>query len=94
MYAGSSRSTATRSKAEAATLAAQIKVELDAGADFEALARKHSDCASSSRGGDLGLFGRGEMVPAFDQVAFALSMDAISDVVETEFGFHIIYRMG
>jgi parvulin-like peptidyl-prolyl isomerase len=94
MYRGSSRSTTTRSKEEAATQIASLKKQLDEGADFEELARKHSDCSSSSRGGDLGLFEPGEMVPAFDEVAFALDIDELSDVVETEFGFHIIYRMG
>lgn len=94
MYSGSSRSAATRSKEEAAALVAQVKAELDAGGDFERLASTYSDCASSSRGGDWGLFGRGEMVPAFDEVAFALAIDETSEVVETEFGYHIIYRMG
>jgi peptidyl-prolyl cis-trans isomerase C len=94
MYAGSARSVATRTKTEALELAGALKRQLDEGADFEALARLHSNCSSSSRGGDLGLFGRGEMVPAFDAAAFALPIDAMSEVVETEFGFHIIYRMG
>lgn len=93
MYDGSSRSTASRTKREAAAYSAELKKQLDAGADFEELARKHSDCSSASRGGDLGLFERGQMVPAFDAVAFALPVDGMSDVVETEFGFHIIYRM-
>ncbi len=94
MYQGSSRSTATRSKEEATELIVELKRQLDTGADFEALAKKYSDCASSSRGGDLGLFRRGEMVPAFDDAAFSLPIDGLSDVVETDFGFHIIYRMG
>jgi len=94
MYAGSARSVASRSKEEARELAASLKSELEQGGDFERLARLHSNCSSSSRGGDLGVFGRGEMVPAFDAVAFSLSVDGLSDVVETEFGFHIICRMG
>lgn len=94
MYRGSSRSTATRTKEEAETQIAEIKQQLDAGADFEELAGKHSDCPSKSRGGDLGLFARGQMVPAFDQAAFALDVDQMSDVVETDFGYHIILRMG
>lgn len=93
MYKGSARSASSRSKDEARELALELKRQLEAGGDFEALARLHSNCSSSSRGGDLGLFGRGEMVPAFDAVAFSLPVDGMSDVVETEFGFHIIYRM-
>ena len=50
--------------------------------------------ASASRGGDLGLFGPGEMVPQFDEVAFSLGEDAMSDVVETPFGYHVIWRLG
>lgn len=94
MYRGSARSTATRTKQEAAEQIASLKKELEAGADFEALARKHSDCSSARHGGDLGLFAPGQMVPAFDQAAFALEIDQLSDVVETEFGFHLILRMG
>ena len=93
MYKGSARSTASRSKDEARELASELKRQLEAGGDFEELARLHSNCSSSSRGGDLGLFGRGEMVPAFDEAAFSLPVDGMSEVVETEFGFHIIYRM-
>ena len=62
------------------------------GADFGALARANSDDVSSAvRGGDLGFFGRGKMVPAFEAAAFALQQPGdISDVVRTDFGFHII----
>jgi parvulin-like peptidyl-prolyl isomerase len=94
MYRGSSRSTASRTKEDAQRQIEEIKQQLDAGADFEALAKKYSDCPSASRGGDLGLFGRGQMVPQFDKAAFALAIDEMSDIVETEFGFHIILRMG
>lgn len=93
MYKGSARSAASRSKDEARELASELKRQLEAGGDFEELARLHSNCSSSSRGGDLGLFGRGEMVPDFDAAAFSLPVDGMSEVVETEFGFHIIYRM-
>jgi len=93
MYEGSERSASNRSKQEAQTLATELKVQLESGADFEELASKHSDCSSAKRGGDLGLFERGQMVPEFDQAAFSLEVDTLSDVVETKFGFHIIYRM-
>jgi peptidyl-prolyl cis-trans isomerase D len=74
-----------RSKADA--LLAQLK----AGADFAALAKANSqDPASAARGGDLDFFGRGRMVPEFDAVAFSLPVGQLSDVVRTQFGFHII----
>ncbi len=92
MYDGSMRSTATRSKDAAETQIAALKSELDGGAEFSEVAREHSDCSSSSQGGDLGSFGRGMMIGAFEDTAFALEVGATSDVVETDFGFHIIHR--
>jgi parvulin-like peptidyl-prolyl isomerase len=94
MYAGSARSSAKRSKEEAATEIDAIKQRVDAGEDFAALARKHSDCPSGKSGGDLGMFGRGQMVAAFEQTAFALPVGQVSGVVETDFGYHLIQRTG
>ena len=94
MYMGSMRSTATRSKDEALRLITELKAEVGAGGDFAALARRHSDCPSGRRGGDLGPFGRGAMVEAFEQAAFGLAVAATSDVVETPFGYHLIRRTG
>ncbi|UCD51955.1 MAG: peptidylprolyl isomerase, partial [Phycisphaerales bacterium] len=62
-------------KAETEKLLAQLKD----GADFAELAKAHSDCPSASKGGDLGLFGRGQMVPPFEQAAFALQPGEMSD---------------
>ena len=94
MYAGSERSSATRSKDEAQSQIAAIATQLDGGADFAALAREHSDCGSAQAGGDLGGFGRGQMVKGFEDAAFALGVGETSAVVETPFGFHIIRRTG
>jgi peptidyl-prolyl cis-trans isomerase D len=60
------------------------------GEDFGALAKQFSDDGTAANGGDLGDFGRGQMVPEFEQKAFSLGVGAISDLVPTQFGFHII----
>lgn len=64
------------------------------GASFEALAREHSTCPSRSRGGDLGWFGAGKMVAAFENACKRLSPGSTSDVVSTSFGYHIIRLTG
>jgi parvulin-like peptidyl-prolyl isomerase len=61
--------------------------ELRAGADFAELAGKHSDCPEN--GGDLGLFARGQMVEGFEKIVFDLDVGQVSDIFETEFGYHI-----
>jgi len=66
------------------------RAELDAGTSFEDVAARYSDDASASRGGDLGWFGRGMMVPEFEDAAFALSVGEVSGVVPSRFGFHVI----
>ena len=81
-------------KAEAKAKAEGLRKQLVEGADFAALAAANSDCPSKAEGGSLGSFGRGRMVPAFDQAAFALATNAISEVVETPFGYHIIQVTG
>lgn len=70
---------------------APILEQARGGADFAALAREHSeDSATAANGGDTGLFHRGQMVPAFENVAFALQPGEVSDLVETPFGVHIL----
>lgn len=61
-----------------------------AGGDFADLAKKYSEGPSASSGGDLGFFTRGQMVPAFDEAVFGLEEGEISDVIKTQFGYHII----
>lgn len=68
----------------------EIRSSVAEGGDFEQLAKEHSECPSGQNGGDLGYFGRGQMVDAFEKAAFALEIDEVSDVVETRFGYHII----
>ncbi|HEY8378119.1 MAG TPA: peptidylprolyl isomerase, partial [Nannocystis sp.] len=83
-----------RSKADAQKLAGEILAAArKPGADFEALAKKRSEDGSAARGGDLGSVGRGMFAPAFEAAAFALQPGEISEIVETDFGFHIIQRV-
>ncbi|MFW5742874.1 MAG: peptidylprolyl isomerase [Spirochaetota bacterium] len=70
--------------------AEDVRQELLDGADFATLAEERSEGPSAPQGGDLGTFGRGQMVPAFEEAAFELEEGEISEVVETEFGFHVI----
>lgn len=83
---------------EAAKTAAKEKITkirkdlIDAGekADFAAAAKEHSSCPSSAQGGSLGSFGRGQMVPAFETAAFSQKVGEIGEIVETQFGYHIV----
>jgi peptidyl-prolyl cis-trans isomerase D len=76
---------------EAKALAQKLLDDLKAGADFATLAKKYSeDTGSASSGGDLGCFGPGRMVPEFDDAVFALEPGALSGLVKTSFGYHII----
>ena len=92
-FDGALRATKNRNKKEAMKLAEQILKDLKNGKNFAELARSHSDGPSGPKGGDLGRFARGQMVPDFDQAVFNLKPSEVSGVVETQFGYHIIKRM-
>jgi peptidyl-prolyl cis-trans isomerase C len=78
-------------KAQTKAKAQQVLKDLKAGKDFAALAKQHSqDPDSAANGGDLGFFPQGRMVGPFNDAAFSLKPGALSDVVETQFGYHII----
>lgn len=82
-----------------AKAAAKKKIEdllkqIKEGADFAQLAMSNSMCPSAPKGGDLGYFSRGDMTPDFEKAAFGLAVGQISDIVETEYGFHIIKVTG
>lgn len=75
-----------KAKEKADALLKQVK----GGADFTKLAQENSSCPSSKQGGDLGYFGKGQMVKPFEEAAWSLKPGEISGIVETQFGYHII----
>lgn len=77
-------------KIKALQKAGEILEKVKKGADFAVLAKASSACPSASNGGDLGYFEKGKMTPKFDEAAFKLKVGDISDIVETEYGYHII----
>ncbi len=74
--------------------AMDLKQKLNEGNNFDSLARKFSSCPSSSRGGDLGEFGPGQMVRPFEDATMSLGIGDVSEPVQTQFGWHIIHRTG
>jgi len=79
-----------KTEKEAKDILAQIK----AGGNFEELAKKHSADSSAQKGGDLGWFSKGSMVPVFEKAALALKEGQVSEVVKSDFGYHIIKLTG
>jgi peptidyl-prolyl cis-trans isomerase C len=75
-------------------LANQILEKLKKGANFSSVAKEFSTCPSKSKGGDLGWFGPGQMVKEFEQAVAKLSNGRISNLVKTQFGYHIIKKTG
>lgn len=72
--------------------AAKLKSEIAGGLSFEEVAKESSKCPSNARGGDLGFFQRGQMVPEFEAVAFDLELNTVSEPVQTQFGYHLIMK--
>jgi len=70
--------------------AEKIKLLLNKGGNFQQLAKKHSTCASAKKGGDLGEFGPGTMVKAFDNVVFKKAILTVHGPIKTKFGYHLI----
>ena len=77
-------------RATAKAEAEAVRQQLIAGADFAEMALEKSTCPSKERGGDLGSFTRGRMVPEFEEAAFSQEIGAVGPVIETRFGYHII----
>jgi peptidyl-prolyl cis-trans isomerase C len=74
--------------------AKDVQAQIKAGGNFEELAKKYSADSSAAKGGDLGWFGKGSMVPVFEKAAMALKEGQVSDIVKSDFGFHIIKLTG
>lgn len=68
----------------------ELKAKIEAGEDFAKLAQDHSQCPSGRRGGDLGTFGPGQMVPEFDKVVFSAPVNQVQGPVKTQFGYHLL----
>ena len=77
------------SQEQAEDLRRRIMLE---GQEFESMAQQFSQCPSRSQGGNLGSFGRGQMVPEFENAAFNLPVGSVSPPVKTQFGWHLIQR--
>ncbi|MBR9678656.1 MAG: peptidylprolyl isomerase [Nanoarchaeota archaeon] len=76
------------------SIAQQLLEKIKGGEDFATLALEFSECPSKKHGGDLGFFTRGQMVKEFETATFGLGIGEISELVKTQFGYHIIKRTG
>ncbi|MCI9426731.1 MAG: peptidylprolyl isomerase [Eubacterium sp.] len=89
-FAGQEQVKAKHILTETEEQAAKILEELKNGKEFEAAAKEYSTCPSKEKGGDLGWFGRGQMVPEFEKAAFEGKAGDLTGPVKTQFGFHLI----
>ena len=87
---GVEKTASDEEKAKARQKLADLKKRVDAGEDFAELAKTNSTCPSAQKGGDLGYFSKDRMVKPFADTAFALKANDVSDIVETQFGYHLI----
>ncbi len=68
----------------------ELKTAIEGGADFAQVAKENSSCPSSRDGGNLGSFGRGQMVKEFDDVVFSAPVGVVQGPVKTQFGYHLL----
>ncbi|MCP4174815.1 MAG: peptidylprolyl isomerase [Fuerstiella sp.] len=68
----------------------ELKAQIEGGTDFADTAKEHSECPSGAKGGDLGTFSKGQMVPEFDQVVFNDELNTVHGPVKTQFGYHLL----
>jgi len=85
-----SRASARHLLVDSEAKCAELKAEIENGADFGDVAKKHSTCPSGANGGELGEFGPGQMVPEFDQVVFSAPVNTVQGPVKTQFGYHLL----
>ncbi len=72
----------------------ELKTEIENGTSFDDMAKAHSNCPSGAKGGDLGKFGPGQMVPEFDKAIFSGDVGVVYGPVQTQFGYHLIEITG
>jgi len=68
----------------------ELKDQIQAGSDFADVAKEHSSCPSGKEGGELGEFGRGQMVKEFDEVVFSGDLNTVHGPIKTQFGYHLL----
>ena len=76
------------------TKCSELKAEIEDGSDFAEVAKANSTCPSSAKGGDLGQFGPGQMVPEFDKAVFSGDVGVVYGPIQTQFGYHLLEVTG
>jgi len=85
-----SQATARHILVDSETKCQSLIDEIKGGADFAAIAKEHSSCPSGNSGGELGTFGKGQMVPEFETACFEGEIDAVQGPIKTQFGYHAV----